>query len=83
MRSYINRYLNEKKETELKRQLYKNDIKDAPWDYFFLLDAEWCVKGIKEMGTVFGSFEEANRFLRYIAFNIENDLMGHWNISAK
>jgi len=34
MKFQINSYLSEKKDTELKRQLYKSDLIDAPWDYF-------------------------------------------------
>ena len=43
----INEYLVQKKETELKMRLYKSDMKDAPWDYFSLLDAEWWMKGLQ------------------------------------
>ena len=28
-------------------RLYKSDMKDAPWDYFSLLDAEWWMKGLQ------------------------------------
>ena len=41
IRSKINDYLIEKKETDLKRQLYKSDMIDSPWDYYKLLDAQW------------------------------------------
>lgn len=47
VRKKINEYLIEKKETELKRRLYKTDMKDAPWDYFELLDAEWWMKSLQ------------------------------------
>ena len=50
-RAYINRLLKERQETQLKRQLYKNDMRDAPWDYFFLLDAEWWANGVKDLGN--------------------------------
>ena len=39
IRAHLNEYLIEKKQTELKAQLYKTDLKDAPWDYYKLLDA--------------------------------------------
>lgn len=63
--------------------MYKNDIKEAPWDYFFLLDSEWCATGVKEMGPFLHSCKEADQFLRWIVFNIQQDLIGHWNLSAK
>jgi len=47
LRRRINEYLMEKKETELKRQLYKSDMRDAPWDYYKLLDAEWWMKSLQ------------------------------------
>ena len=32
-------YLSHKKESELRRQLYKKDMADSPWDYYDMLDA--------------------------------------------
>jgi len=47
LRKIINEYQIEKKDSELKRSLYKNDIRDAPWDYYHILDSEWWIKGLK------------------------------------
>jgi hypothetical protein len=47
LRVKINEYLIEKKETEMKTQLYKSDMRDAPWDYYKILDAEWWMKALQ------------------------------------
>jgi hypothetical protein len=47
LRKKINEYLAEKRDTELKRRLYKSDLTDAPWDYYKILDGEWWMNGLQ------------------------------------
>jgi hypothetical protein len=47
IRRHINDYIREKQESDLKRKLYKSDMRDAPWDYYNLLDAEWWMQGLQ------------------------------------
>ena len=51
IRGKINEYLVERKETDLKRKLYKSDMAEAPWDYYKLLDAEWWMAALQNHKT--------------------------------
>jgi hypothetical protein len=80
IRKHINEYIREKQESELKRKLYKSDMRDAPWDYYSLLDAEWWLQGLQSSKVA--SEQEEAEYLRWIVINIEHELIPHWKIKC-
>jgi hypothetical protein len=78
LRQHINIYLREKQESDLKRKLYKSDMREAPWDYYTLLDAEWWLEGLQRMRA--NSEEEERQYLQWLLINIEGELISHWKL---
>lgn len=64
----------------MKRQLYKSDIRDAPWDYYHMLDADWWLSALKSFSPK--SISELNEFIIWIGLNIEEELISNWKINA-
>lgn len=55
-------------------------MRDSPWDYYNLMDAEWWLQGLQTSKV--SSKEEELQFLRWIVINIEQELIPHWKIKC-
>ena len=80
VRMMLREYLSHRKESEMRRQLYKKDVSDSPWDYYQMLDAEWWVEALKIYSPT--NQVEYRQFLWWIIFNNHHGLAPHWRLGC-